>query len=183
MKRFVPIIAILVLVGMLALLTRTINKSAGSDEDRPPPPAATKAPAPPALPSAADPLPPEITLGNPATAQDKVTMGWVYDSANQADPTALAQAIDAVKQRAAASGGKVSAEIVNLDVPGDELSPQAQSVTGLGVAINGEAGAMVGDKEIALAGNPGEGSVTAANIGAALDGMPAATQNVPAAKP
>lgn len=166
MKRFAPIIAIVVLVGILALLNKTINKNAGSDEDAPPPPApaAKTAPAP-----AADPLPPEITLGSPATAQYKITVGWVYDNHNQPDPTALAQAIDAVKQRAAASSGKVSAEIVNLDAPLDELSPQAQAVTGLGVAVNGEAGATLGNKDIALAGNPGEGDVTAPNIGVVLD--------------
>jgi len=166
MKRFAPLLAILVLIGVLALLNKSINKNAGSDEEAPPPPApAAKT----AVRPASDPLPPEITLGNPATAQYKITMGWVYDSANQPDPTALTQAIDAVKQRVTMSNGKVSAEIVNLDAPLGELSPQAGSVTGLGVAVNGEAGATVGGKEIALAGNPGEGTVTAPNIGAVLD--------------
>ncbi len=171
MKRFAPLFAILVLIGVLAVLNKNINKSAGSDEDAPPPPApAAKTPVTPA----SDPLPPELTLGNPATAQYKVTVGWVYDSANQPDPTALTQAIDAVKQRVTASSGKVSAEIVNLDAPADELSPQAGAVTGLGVAVNGEAGATVGDKEIALAGNPGEGAVTAPNIRAMLETRAAA---------
>ncbi len=168
MKRFAPLLAILVLIGVLAILNKNINKGVAGDEETPSPPApAAKT----ATTPASDPLPPEITLGNPATAQYKITVGWIYDSATQPDSTALTQAIDAVKQRVTASGGKVSAEIVNLDVPADELSPQAASVTGLGVAVNGEAGAMVGAKEIALAGNPGEGAVTAPNIGTVLDGL------------
>ncbi len=171
MKRFVPLVAILVLIGILALLNKNMNKSATSDEDAPPPPppAAKTSTTP-----AADPLPPEITLGDTSKAQYKITMGWVYDSANQPDPTALAQAIDAVRQRVAASGGRASAEIVNLDTPLDELSTGASAVSGLGVAVNGEAGATAGGKEIALAGNPGEGAVSATNIGAVLDGMLAA---------
>lgn len=172
MKRFAPILGILILVGMLALLNRNINK-AGSGDGAPPPPDAAKkstsAAATPAV-NAADPLPPEITLGS-LTAPTKITVGWVYDTANQPNPAALTAVIDAVKQRVNASNGALSAEIVNLDMPASELSPQAAAVTGLGVAVNGDAGATVGGKEIALAGNPGEGEVSAANVNAVLGQM------------
>jgi len=168
MKRFAPIIAILVLIGALAVLNKNINTGTAGDEDAPPPP---KAAAKTSALTAIDPLPPEITLGSPATAKYKITMGWVYDSVNQPDPTALTQAIDAVKQRVAMSGGQASAEIVNLDAPLDELSPQTNAVTGLGVAVNGDAGTMVGGKEIALAGNPGEGDVSAPHIETVLKTM------------
>lgn len=165
MKRFAPLLAIIVLVGVLALLNKNINKGVSGDEDAPPLPApAAKT----AAVAASDPLPPELTLGSPATAQYKITTGWVYDPATQADPAALAHALDAVKQSVAASDGRASAEIVNLDMPASDLSPQAQTVTGLGVAINGDAGAVAGQKDIALAGNPGEGDVSAANISAAM---------------
>lgn len=168
MKRFAPLLALLVLIGVLALLNRNINKSAGGDtEALPPPPPAAKT----AVTPASDPLPPEITLGSPATTHSKITVGWVYDATNQPNPAALRQAIDAVKEHVAASGGTTSAEIVNLDVPPGELSAQAGSVIGLGVAVNGEAGATVGGKEIALAGNPGEGDITAVNINTALGAL------------
>lgn len=169
MKRFAPIIGILVLIGLLALLNKSMNKTAVRDDDDAtvlPPAAAAKSTV-----AAQDPLPPEMTLGNAGTAQYKITLGWVYDSATQTDPAALTQAVDAVKQSVAASGGRMSAEIVNLDMPAKELSPQSGAVTGLGVAINGNAGATVAGKEIALAGNPGEGTVSAANITAVLKGV------------
>lgn len=170
MKRFAPILGILVLIGLLALLNKGMNKNAARDNDDAPaePAAASPRPAAKITTTAQDPLPSEITLGNAATAQYKVTMGWVYDRTNQPDPAALAQAIDAVKQGVAASGGRLSAEIVNLDVPPDELSPRAQAVTELGVAINDGPRVSVEGKEIPLTGNPGEGAVSAAAIKAAL---------------
>lgn len=167
MKRFAPILGILVLIGLLALLNKGMNKNAGRDnDDAPPRPAAAKVTT-----TAQDPLPSEITLGDAATAQYKVTVGWVYDRTNQPDPAALAQVIDAVKQSVAASGGRLSAEIVNLDVPPDELSPQAQAVTELGVAIN-DGPRVSGERDEApLTGNPGEGAVSAAAIKAYLAGI------------
>lgn len=171
MKRFAPLLGILVLIGLLALLNKDMNKNAGRDNDDAPPDPAAASPRPAATKittTAQDPLPSEITLGNAATAQYKVTVGWVYDRTNQPDPAALAQAIDTVKQGVAASGGRLSAEIVNLDMPPDELSPQAQAVTELGVAIN-DGPRVSGERDMApLTGNLGEGAVSAAAIKAAL---------------
>lgn len=173
MKRFAPILGILVLIGLLALLNKGMNKNGARDNDDAPaePAAASPRPATKITTTAQDPLPSEITLGNAATAQYKVTVGWVYDRTNQPDPAVVAQAIDAVKQGVAASGGRLSAEIVNLDVPPDELSPQAQAVTELGVAISDGPRVSVEGKEIPLTGNPGEGAVSAAAIKAYLAGI------------
>ncbi len=172
MKRLTPLFAIIVMIAALAFITKSINKTGASDEDDnppPPKPAATQT----HVTVASDPLPAEMTIGNPATAQYKVVMGWVYDDGNQASPDALTQSINAVKQWAMAQDGKASAEIVNLDVPASELSPAAASVPGLGVSAAGPGGGAAGGKEIALPGNPGEGEVTAAKIVTALAGLTA----------
>ena len=130
------------------------NKQAQSQPQKPAAP-------PPSKPGTKTTIPPEGTIGNPATAKYKITVGWEYDAANQAKPEALNQALGAVVQFVNAQKGAAAAEIVDLDVPAAERSPAARAVTNLGVAVNGK-------PVPGLTANPGEGGTTAANIPGAL---------------
>lgn len=163
MKRFIPVLIVLLLIVALIFVNKGISKTAHPDDDdddsssqssssaKP----ATPAPTPASAPGAAtgDSLQSEQTVGNPATAKYKITVGWIYDEAMQPNPQALIAALQAVRDDAEHSNGAVSAEIVDLDVPASDLSPAAASVTDLGVMVNG--------KPIGLPINPGEGMLTA----------------------
>ena len=165
MRQFSLIAGVLVLVVALVLLNKGIGRNAQPDDDdanqqthsQPQKPAAP----PLSAQSAKTSIPPEGTIGNPATAKYKITVGWEYDAANQAKPEALTEALAAVAKFVNAQQGTAAAEIADMDVPAAQRSPAAQAVTNLGIAVNGK-------PVPGLATNMGEGSATAANIPGAL---------------
>ena len=79
---------------------------------------------------------PEMTLGNPATAKHHIKIGWVYDEANLKNPEELATPLQSIAQFVQSQKGNVSAEIADLDIPREDRSPAAQSVTNLGVQFD-----------------------------------------------
>ncbi len=180
MKRLLPILGVGVLIALLAFLNGSIHQNAQTDAEqqqaaqeaqkkaqeaqKPAPPKASPTAAGTATPT----LPPEVTVGSPAQAKYKITVGWVYDESNQPRPQALADALKAVEDAAQASGGTASGEVVNLDAPAEEVSPAAQSVTGLGIQVNGV--------PLGPAVSPGTDGMTAVQVktllAAALGGKP-----------
>ena len=141
MNRLFVIGGLVILVVALVFINQGVNKAGQPDhDDDAPPPAAKPAPAAPAVkvpamtPSAASTeLPAEQTIGNPATAKHKIVVGWSYSG--QQTPEAP---IKAIQDYAKQTGGSVSAEIVNTDVPASDRSPAAQAVTGNGVFVDGK---------------------------------------------
>lgn len=81
--------------------------------------------------------PPEITIGDPAKAKHHIQVGWVYDEANLKSPEELAIPLQSIAEFVQNGKGKVSAEIVDLDVPSEDRSPAARSVTDLGIQVDG----------------------------------------------
>jgi len=167
MNRLFLMIGVGIAVVALLFLSQGIKKASPSDADlqkqaqedaqknAPPTP-----PAPP--PSAAAKLaadtgvqPSEETVGDPAAARHHISVGWVYDEANQAQPETLAAPIQAVRDIVTKSGGKLSAEIVNLDVPIEDRSPAAQKIVDLGVSV---------DSHEIFADNPSSRPTNAARI-------------------
>ena len=142
MNRLFVIAGLVILVVALVFINRGINKAGQPDhDDDAPPPAAQPAPAktPAKLPATAtSDLPAEQTVGSPATAKHKITVGWSYNEANQQKPDTLAGPIKAIQDYTQKTGGSVSAVIVNTDVPASDRSPAAQAVTGNGVFVDGK---------------------------------------------
>lgn len=145
MNRWFLILGVGILIAALAFLNQGIKKAAPTDADlqqaqqqsQPPAPAAPPRPAAPLKPSASPAaLPAEETVGDPATATHHIRVGWVYDEANQAKPETLTGPLQAIRDYASHSGGTVSAEIVNLDVPAADRSPAARVVTAPGVVVD-----------------------------------------------
>ena len=146
MNRLFLMIGVGIAIVALLFLSQGIKKASPTDEDlqkqaqeaaqKNAPPTPPSAP-PAKIPSAADAQPPEEALGDPATAKYHIFVGWVYDEANQAHPESLETPLQVVRGFVAKSQGKLSAEIVNLDVPVEDRSPAAQKVTELGVNIEG----------------------------------------------
>jgi hypothetical protein len=146
MNRLFLMIGVGIAIVALLFLSQGIKKASPTDEDlqKQAQEAAQKnaPPTPPAAPAAKAPLaagaqPSEEALGNPATAKYHISVGWVYDEANQAHPETLETPLQVVRDSVAKSQGKISAEIVNIDVPTEDRSPAGQKVTGLGVYIDG----------------------------------------------
>lgn len=146
MNRLFVIAGLVILVVALVFLNQGIKKSGlPDDDDAPPPAAAAKAP-PPAAPKAASTgpatspavLPDEQTVGNPATAKHHILVGWSYTDTNQSKPETLAAPLQAIQGYVQRSGGSVSAEIVNVDVPAGDRSPAARTVAGSGVFVDGK---------------------------------------------
>lgn len=166
MKRLIPLVIGLLLIAALILVNHSIGKNAKPDVDdddaQTQSTQKTDAPKPaPATPSApGSELTPELTVGNPATAKYKITVGWVYDETTMLNPQPLLQVIQVVQKAAQDSGGAASAEVVNLDVPAADVSPTAASVSGLGVAVNGTS---IGPSAI-----PGEEGLTAEALAKSL---------------
>ncbi|MBV9850122.1 MAG: hypothetical protein JO250_10655, partial [Armatimonadetes bacterium] len=102
-------------------------------------------------PAPATPPPSEEIIGSPSAAKYKITVGWVYDATTQANWAALTQTLDVARKFAMAHRGKVSLVIADLDVPPEERSPAARTVTEQGFTLNGKPLADLTD-------NPGEGN-------------------------
>lgn len=79
----------------------------------------------------------EETLGNPATAKHHIKVGWFYDEDNLKNPEQLIIPLQTVAKFVEHENGKVSAVIVDLDVPREDRSPAAQSVTDVGMQFDG----------------------------------------------
>jgi hypothetical protein len=160
MKFAGPIVVILVLIAALSFLSKGMNSNARPDHDEDeqqqsqakdppkptPPPAANGAP----VAAGTDPIPAEEQIGDPATAKHKIVVGWTYTPENQAATQNLSQTIAAVKKIAQDSHGAVSVQVVNVDVPAADRSPAAQSVSDVGIMVDG--------KSVGLDDNPGSGS-------------------------
>lgn len=78
----------------------------------------------------------ETTLGNAATAKHHIKVGWIYDEANLKNPEQLIVPLQTIAEFVKHENGKVSAEIVDLDVPREDRSPAAQSITDLGLQFD-----------------------------------------------
>ena len=140
MKRWLVVAAVLVLAAALVFFNQGLKKIAPPDQDEDEQAQQTQKPPPTAPPVAADPnavLPPEETVNDPARAKHHVEVGWVYDEGSQRKPETLGGSIQAVRDFAKKSGGGVSAEIVDLDVPLKDRSPAARTVTDLGIKVDG----------------------------------------------
>jgi hypothetical protein len=61
-----------------------------------------------------------------------------------------------------------SLEVVNLDVPSQDLSPNAASVQSEGLAVNGNSTFNIDGKSVQLSSNLGEGTLTAPGVVLAL---------------
>jgi len=157
MRRLFPIFLIAVLIGALYMVNQGISKNATKDHDEDEQQQEQKSdkPAPKSggETGAHDMLPAEITIGNPATAKYKVTLGWVYDENVLHNQAMVGQLIGSLQQWAQAGGDKVYMEIVNLDMPAEDLSPAAAQVPGLGVTINGSSIVKVNGHSTDLSGN------------------------------
>ncbi len=170
MNRLFLIVGIVILIAALAFLNQGIKKASPTDADleQQAQQAAQAKSQPAAAPAAnasqqsalTDALPAEETVGNPATAQRHIQVGWVYDEANQANPEILKGPLQAIRDYVNRSRGGVSAEIVDLDVPAEDRSPAAQAVRDLGVAVDGQP---------VMPGNFSEMHVTVPDITKALD--------------
>ncbi len=150
MNRVFALIGVGIAIAALAFLSQGIKKNAPTDEDlqkqaqaeqtaaqNAAPPAA-RTTQPPASTVLTSTLPAEIADGNPASAKHHIQVGWVYDEANQANPNTLTVPLQAVRDFVQRSSGAVSSEIVNLDVPAEDRTPAAQSVSQMGIAVDGK---------------------------------------------
>lgn len=152
MNRLFLIVGVCIAIIALMFLSQGIRKASPTDEDlqqqaqkdaqKTAPQAAPPAPKPtaPEKPSVVTlTLPAEETVGIPAAAKHHILVGWVYDQDNQAKPEMLTVPLQAIRDYVQRSSGSSSAEIVNLDVPVEDRSPAAQTVTDLGVVEDGRA--------------------------------------------
>jgi hypothetical protein len=170
MNRLYLIAGVLILIVALVFLSQGIKKASPTDEElqqqaqqdaqkvqkkAPPAPVPVK----PAL-TASSVLPAEEMVGNPATAQHHIQVGWIYDEADQKSPEILTGPLGVIRDYVNKSGGADSAEIVDLDVPTEDRPPAAQAVTDLGVSVDGNP---------VLPGNFSEMHVKAPDITKALD--------------
>ncbi len=137
MKRLLIVVGLIVLAAALVFLNQGLKKSAVPDKDEDQQAQQSKAAAPSVPTDSAAVLPPEETVGDPAAAKHHIEVGWVYNEANQQKPEALSTPLQAIRDYITHSGESVSAEIVDLDVPVEDRSPAAQSVTSLGVRMDG----------------------------------------------
>lgn len=145
MNRLFVVAGLVILVTALVFLNQGIKKTGVPDHDEDaPPPAAAKAAPPPAakvpamMPGAASAdLPAEQTVGSPTAAKHRITVGWAYTDGSQQKPETLKAPLAAIQGYAQKTGGAVSAEIVNTDVPASDRSPAARAVAP-GVYVDGK---------------------------------------------
>ena len=149
MRQGVLIVSVIILVAALAMLNNGIHKVAPTDQEANTPPPTQKAAS--TVTTPLPPLAPEEAIGDPARAKYRITVGWRYDTVNQADPSQLIQSVDVARQFAKRSSSMVAMEIVDLDVPPANRSPAARAVKTLGITINGKPAPR-------LRSNPGEGT-------------------------
>ena len=168
-NRWFLIAGVGLLIAALVFLNQGIKKDSPTDEDlqQQAQQAQTEAqkarpnmPAPPKPGSAAAALPADEAVGDPAKAQHHLLVGWSYDEANQANPDSLTGPLQAIRDYVRKSGGSVSAEIVNLDVPVADRTTTAKTVTAPGIMVDGKP---------ALPGQISAMHVTAPDITKALD--------------
>jgi hypothetical protein len=137
MKRGLIVAGLVLLAAALVFFNQGLKKSAVSDEDEKPAQAQSQAQKMPSTPVDLKAiLPPEETVGNPATAKHHIQVGWVYEEAYYRYPESLVTPIQAVRDFVKNSGGTVSAEIVDIDVPLEDRSPAARAVTDLGLHVD-----------------------------------------------
>lgn len=99
-------------------------------------------------------LVPEQTIGNPATAKTRVTVGYTFDTATQTDPSKAAAIVGALQSWAQKQGSAASLQIVCVDLPPNQLTNPADASVPLGVTIDGK-------QPPGMDKNPGEGSYDA----------------------
>ena len=139
MKRVLIIAGLVFLAAALVFLNQGLKKSAVPDHDEEEQAQQSKAPPPPPAPIDAKTVPSsEETVGDPKTARHHIEAGWVYDEGNQQKPETLTVALQEIREYVGKSGGIASAEIVNLDVPVEDRSPAARTVTELGIFVDGK---------------------------------------------
>lgn len=166
MRRFFPVILIAILASVMFVLNQGMKKNVVADHDddddqqqqqqqttnKPAPKPVTGA-------SVSDPIPSEITVGNPATAKYRVTLGWTYDEGDAGHQEQAKQTVEAVRSWVTAHPD-ASLEVVNLDVPSQDLSPNAASVQSEGLAVNGNSTFNINGKPAQLSSNLGQGTLT-----------------------
>lgn len=173
MRRFFPVILIAILASAMFVLNQGMKKNAvpdhDDDDDQQQQQQATDKPAPKPVtgPNVSDPIPSEITVGNPASAKYRVTLGWTYDEGDAGRQEQAQQTIEAVRSWVTAHPD-ASLEVVNLDVPSQDLSPNAASVQSEGLAVNGNSTFNIDGKSVQLSSNLGEGTLTAPGVVLAL---------------
>lgn len=87
----------------------------------------------------ADQNPPaEITVNDPSKAKYRIVAGWQFDSSNQSDPSKVSQSLQALQDAAKKSGGTVSVQAVDVDVPDDARSPATRGIHDVGITVNGK---------------------------------------------
>ena len=147
MNRWFLIAGVGLLIAALVFLNQGIKKDSPTDEDLQQQARQAQADAQKVAPKQAAPSPPgaapaalpaDETVGDPAKAQHHVLVGWSYDEADQANPAILNGPLQVVRDYVNKSGGSVSAEIVNLDIPIADRSPAAKAVTVPGVVVDGK---------------------------------------------
>lgn len=155
MRRLLLIIAAVLLAVVLVFVNHSIQTAAPPEHDESEAQTSQTPPAP-AAGAPETELLPEETVGA-AGAKFKITVGWYYDETNQPNLKPLQDALTAVKGMVEVSRGHASVVVVDIDLPMEDRTPAARAVTEPGVSING-----VSRPE--LAGNPGEGALTADKI-------------------
>lgn len=138
MKRVLIIAGLVFLAATLVFLNQGLKKSAVPDHDEEQQAQQAKAPTPPAPVDPKTVPASEETVGDPKTARHHIEAGWVYDEGNQQKPETLTVALQEIREYVGKSGGIASAEIVNLDVPVEDRSPAARTVTELGIFVDGK---------------------------------------------
>jgi len=151
MNRYIlPIIVVALLGFALFKLNTGMAQNAQPDHDddaaqtqqdtskkpaAPPPPSSTPGQA--GAPATAA-APDEVVVGDPSKAKYKITAGWSYNSANQSNSQQLTSTIDELRKVAKSSNGQVSVQIVDVDVPQDQRSPNTRSIQDVGINVNGK---------------------------------------------
>ena len=139
MKRWLVVAGVALLAAALVFFNMGVKRSALSDhdDDEQPQQTQTQTSAPASVDTNAA-LPAEETIGDPAAAKHHVVVGWAYTEGNQRKPETLNDSLQAVRDFAKQSNGAVSAEIADLDVPQEDRSPAARTVTSLGIQVDGQ---------------------------------------------
>ena len=160
MKRWLAVVGVVILTAALVFLNQGMKKGAVLDHDEDEAPAQSQKAA-----TIIDPravLPAEETVGDPKTATHHIELGWVYANNYYRYPESLNVPMEAIHDYVQNSNGTVSAEIVDLDVPLEDRSPLARSVTDLG---------MKADGQILYSSNPSDSASSVNQITQGLDGV------------